>query len=613
MAGVNFSAAPGGEDLTGGWNIVQEEDSTRSHHTKQTGKTLINRLTINTLAGRDMDGISLKEMGSIDPIGIDDHKGKNALDKSLQDQEKIKVVDISVTATTNKPPFPRSKSQKAKHLGTSLWRFLLSELDIDLSDSKKKEDKTVHDSSTQNISTENTQILLNYIQLPIKLEKFMVFGILYSIIVFLKSLTIIPLRFLTYLLKRKYNQTFKDDLISVSATVITLFLLKNLDTSRIYHNIRAGTAIKLYFMMQVLEIGDRLLSASGQDIFKVLFSIKPSQKYQFIGFYIISILFLWFHSYVLVYQVMAMNVAINSYSNALLTLILSNQFSELKGAVFKKTEREGLFQITCADLNERFLLFIILVIISARNFLQIIINTLSINDFFNNFKPHSWTTQLTPWKSFDNWIGLIIGPSIYVIGSEILVDWVKHSYIIRFNRIKPIVYDKYLTVLANDYINGFKSNQSIKRNPDILTERTGFPILCVAIIFCKLTVFPYIQYQYSILTEYSKFINWLIIFFTLVIIIAVLIFFRLLLSLLLLNWSTMIIKQQSQWKKKSDYISGDPNVSLCKVSDIRESLYDSNEQIPPSLNSRRQKRQKNQHPDSLSNLVRFEMADKRIW
>lgn len=50
----------------------------------------------------------------------------------------------------------------------------------------------------------------------------------------------------------------------------------------------------------------------------------------------------------LFYQLVTLNVAINSYNNALLTLLLSNQFVEIKSAVFKKFEKEQLFQVTCA-------------------------------------------------------------------------------------------------------------------------------------------------------------------------------------------------------------------------------------------------------------------------
>jgi len=54
------------------------------------------------------------------------------------------------------------------------------------------------------------------------------------------------------------------------------------------------------------------------------------------------------HALVMVYQMLCLNVAINSYDNALLSLLMSNQFVEIKGSVFKKFEKDNLFQITCA-------------------------------------------------------------------------------------------------------------------------------------------------------------------------------------------------------------------------------------------------------------------------
>ena len=54
------------------------------------------------------------------------------------------------------------------------------------------------------------------------------------------------------------------------------------------------------------------------------------------------------HTLVMIYQMIAHNVAVNSYDHALLTLLVSNQFVEIKGSVFKKFEKDNLFQITCA-------------------------------------------------------------------------------------------------------------------------------------------------------------------------------------------------------------------------------------------------------------------------
>ncbi|QRW24271.1 TAPT1-like protein [Rhizoctonia solani] len=77
------------------------------------------------------------------------------------------------------------------------------------------------------------------------------------------------------------------------------------------------------------------------------------------------------HSLVLVYQLISLNVAINSYDNALLTLLISNQFVEIKGSVFKKFEKDNLFQITCADIVERFQLSSMLLVIALRNTIEL--------------------------------------------------------------------------------------------------------------------------------------------------------------------------------------------------------------------------------------------------
>jgi len=57
----------------------------------------------------------------------------------------------------------------------------------------------------------------------------------------------------------------------------------------------------------------------------------------------------------MVYQLISLNVAVNSYDHALLTLLVSNQFVEIKGSVFKKFEKDNLFQITCAGNTSLFL------------------------------------------------------------------------------------------------------------------------------------------------------------------------------------------------------------------------------------------------------------------
>ena len=54
------------------------------------------------------------------------------------------------------------------------------------------------------------------------------------------------------------------------------------------------------------------------------------------------------HMVVVLVQAVTLNVALNSHNKALLTILVSNNFVELKGSVFKKFETNNLFQMSCS-------------------------------------------------------------------------------------------------------------------------------------------------------------------------------------------------------------------------------------------------------------------------
>ena len=54
------------------------------------------------------------------------------------------------------------------------------------------------------------------------------------------------------------------------------------------------------------------------------------------------------HTLLLLVQATSLSVAINSYNNVLITIMISNNFVELKGSVFKKFETNNLFQMSCS-------------------------------------------------------------------------------------------------------------------------------------------------------------------------------------------------------------------------------------------------------------------------
>jgi hypothetical protein len=61
---------------------------------------------------------------------------------------------------------------------------------------------------------------------------------------------------------------------------------------------------------------------------------------------ILTIIAVFGHALVILLQGTTLSVAINASNRALLTVMMSNNFVELKGAVFKKFDKINLFQVS---------------------------------------------------------------------------------------------------------------------------------------------------------------------------------------------------------------------------------------------------------------------------
>ncbi|KAL9025702.1 MAG: hypothetical protein Q9196_005519, partial [Gyalolechia fulgens] len=287
----------------------------------------------------------------------------------------------------------------------------------------------------------------------------------------------------------------KADIVKGFLILCSCLILMQFDASRMYHGIRGQAAIKLYVIYNVLEVCDRLFSAIGQDILECLFSKealerKPDGRSKVMRpfwLFILALTYNLIHSTALFYQVITLNVAVNSYSNALLTLLMSNQFVEIKSTVFKKFEKDNLFQLTCADVVERFQLWLMLTIIALRNLIETGGLTLSSSDAISPSSPLSNTSSSIYPKSFTifpTWAGLLFQPFILVLGSEMLVDSLKHCYITKFNNTKPAIYGRFLDVLAKDYYTNAFADQN-------LTRRLGLPEIPLSCLFIRALVQTY--------------------------------------------------------------------------------------------------------------------------
>lgn len=315
----------------------------------------------------------------------------------------------------------------------------------------------------------------------------------------------------------------KADILKGLLMIATCWVLMYFDASRMYHWIRGQAAIKLYVIYNVLEVSDRLFAAIGQDVLECLFSREAlerrpdgrSKVFRPFGLFLLALAYTVVHATSLFYQVMTLNVAVNSYSNALITLLLSNQFVEIKSTVFKKFEKENLFQLTCADVVERFQLWLMLTIIASRNIVETgafnFVGSLGSSWSFggnsststnstplstpprmaSSILPQSFTifpssliSSFSQVNSFLPSLAQVLGPFLVVLGSEMLVDWLKHAYINKFNNTRPTIYGRFLDLLAKDYYTNAFGDQN-------LTRRLGLPVIPLSCLFFRVSVQTY--------------------------------------------------------------------------------------------------------------------------
>lgn len=328
----------------------------------------------------------------------------------------------------------------------------------------------------------------------------------------------------------------KADILTGLLMIATCWALMYFDASRMYHWIRGQAAIKLYVIYNVLEVSDRLLAALGQDVLECLFSREALERrpdgrskiFRPFWLFLLALIYTVAHATSLFYQVMTLNVAVNSYSNALITLLLSNQFVEIKSTVFRKFEKENLFQLTCADVVERFQLWLMLTIIASRNIVETgafnFIGDLGLGSGFSSqsststnstplstpprtassilpqsftFFPSSILSSFNNVNSFIPTLAQVLGPFLVVLGSEMFVDWLKHAYINKFNNYRPALYGRYMDVLAKDYYTNAFGDQN-------LTRRLGLPVIPLSCLFFRVSVQTYQMFLASLLPQHPS-------------------------------------------------------------------------------------------------------------
>nr|Q5ZLG8.2 RecName: Full=Transmembrane anterior posterior transformation protein 1 homolog [Gallus gallus] len=324
--------------------------------------------------------------------------------------------------------------------------------------------------------TERRERVYTCMRIPKELEKLMFFGIFLCLDAFLYIFTLLPLRvflamfrFITLpcygLRDRRLLQPAQVcDILKGVILVICYFMMHYVDYSMMYHLIRGQSVIKLYIIYNMLEVADRLFSSFGQDILDALYwtATEPKERKRahigVIPHFFMAVLYVFLHAILIMVQATTLNVAFNSHNKSLLTIMMSNNFVEIKGSVFKKFEKNNLFQMSNSDIKERFTNYVLLLIVCLRNMEQ-----------FSWNPDHLW----------------VLFPDVcMVVASEIAVDIVKHAFITKFNDITADVYSEYRASLAFDLVSSRQKNAYTDYS-DSVSRRMGFIPLPLAVLLMR--------------------------------------------------------------------------------------------------------------------------------
>ena len=257
---------------------------------------------------------------------------------------------------------------------------------------------------------------------------------------FLYLFTMLPFRMLLLLLRGLLwpfrlrsllsSSTALADVLRFVLLLLSWYCLSLLPMSRLYHYIRGQSVLKLYVLFNMLQISDRLFASIGEDILDALFSSLHLPLPYLVFHLLISGLYITLHALLLFAQVITLNVSVNSDNSSLFILLVSNNFVELKSAVFKRFDANNLFQIACSDVVERFQLILFLLLITVMN-----VSHLGVD---------------VAWEA--GWLQKAAVMSVMVVGGEMVVDWIKHGFICKFNMISPRVYRQYAEIIQHDFV-----------------------------------------------------------------------------------------------------------------------------------------------------------------
>jgi len=295
-------------------------------------------------------------------------------------------------------------------------------------------------------ATERDVMYNSLIFVPYQLERIMWFGLAVCMDPFLAVFTTVPLRALkglSDLLRGVFarmdsivegplvrgDQLF--DMIYMGMFSISAWVVCSLNAGVIYFWMKdlSQEFIKLSVIFTAMEICDKILTSFGTSALYSLSctctqycSKQGCGALQVVSDSIMATALSTTHAVALMCEGIAFSVAMNSRRTTLLALVISFNFAEVKGTVFKKFDPNKLTPIVYQDIVERFHMVVLM--------LFVVIEDMDTSE---------------SWGSFNGPLMIQVGA---ILASELAADTIKHAVVGKFNLIRPGVYREYMRDLC---------------------------------------------------------------------------------------------------------------------------------------------------------------------
>ncbi|VWU51481.1 cyclic amine resistance locus protein [Hepatocystis sp. ex Piliocolobus tephrosceles] len=172
---------------------------------------------------------------------------------------------------------------------------------------------------------------------------------------------------------------------------------------------------------------------------------------KFVMQYILVLIYILIHAFAHLVRFLSLNIAINSSESTMFLILVMSNFAEIKSTVFKKFTKISLFTIVASDAVERFYLFI--------------------DAFLVLLKMSTAYRTQNSFLSITSWLSIILL-------LEVGVDWCKHSYLLKYNKLKSESLNRYFQTLLADVLISRTPNKNI-----YYMNTSSFEIPCKN-IFC---------------------------------------------------------------------------------------------------------------------------------